>query len=423
MHHLLVWSLAISHSIILVFPQPCVITRWVRFWERAVYNASTIVLFVSTLPLAHGILLVYGVAIWAQGVFRRVRTSFQIPYFPDSEPPRMALVPISGQWDEEGRYSPSEDEVNDGMVRWQMAPGDERQVWHWLKSLRENTWLATALYFPYLWQGIMGVFLCLSTPESTRQSKVNSMVENQRRMGGIDTPEYLFFTVYFYPGMVFGNLAGFGDSHAQPLGTLADVFNQLCTEARIASWRQDVFVRPGGWVYAGFRTVLQLLRIPVHAEVVSGLSYRRMASLDVFVATHTGAMGMGPPPMALWTASYDDTNSIRYFPKQDYWWYMPVWRSAGQGDASNTMDYQVDLSMHPHVQRVLTEMVRHARAGDAAAARRIGHLLGHMTPDVFLQGSQMAVLRPLTNNDGQRGMLPITDGRIPEEEERRNSNL
>ena len=56
--------------ICLSMPQPCVITRWVRFWERAVYNASTIVLFVSTLPLAHGILLVYGVAIWAQGVFR-----------------------------------------------------------------------------------------------------------------------------------------------------------------------------------------------------------------------------------------------------------------------------------------------------------------------------------------------------------------
>eukprot|EP00959_Pyramimonas_sp_CCMP1952_P111820 2338911-Pyramimonas_sp.AAC.1 len=66
-------------------------------------------------------------------------------------------------------------------------------------------------------------------------------------MGGIHTPEHLLFTVYFYPGMVFGNLAGFGASRAQPLGTLADVFNQLCTEARVASWRQDVFVRPGGW--------------------------------------------------------------------------------------------------------------------------------------------------------------------------------
>ena len=47
----------------------------------------------------------------------------------------------------------------------------------------------------------------------------------------------------------------------------------------------------------------------------------------------------------------------------------------------------------------------------------IGHLLGHMIPAVFLQGTQMGVLRPLTNNVGQRGMLPITDGRIPENED------
>ena len=37
----------------------------------------------------------------------------------------------------------------------------------------------------------------------------------------------------------------------------------------------------------------------------------------------------------------------------------------------------------------------------------IGHLLGHM----------MGVLRPLTNNVGQRGMLAITDGRIRENED------
>ena len=249
------------------------------------------------------------------------------------------------------------------------------------------------------------------------------MIQNQINMGGIQNPEWLWFAVYFYPGLVFGNISGFADPAATYLGTLSYVFQLLCTQAGIQNWRSHVFVGNGGWVYGGLRRLLQLLRIHVHSEVVSGLSYRRMASLDVFVATHTGAMGMGPPAMALWNASDDVKDGITYFPKQDHWWHMPVWRSAGQGDASNIMDYQVDLSIHPQVQRVLAEMVRHARAGDAAAVRRIGHLLGHMTPDVFLQASQMAVLRPLTNNDGQRGMRPITDGSIPEEEERRNSKL
>ena len=174
------------------------------------------------------------------------------------------------------------------------------------------------------------------------------MVENQRRYGGIDTPEYLFYEVYFYPGMVFGNLAGFVDSRALPLGTLGHVFNQLCTQARIASWGQDVFVRPGGWVYGGFRTLMQRLRVPVHAEVVSGLSYRRLASLDVFMAIHTAAMGMGPSPMAQWIVSHEDADRIRYYPQQDQWWHMPVWRPAGQPGTNNILDYQADVSMPPN---------------------------------------------------------------------------
>ena len=329
-----------------------------------------------------------------------------------------------GHWDEQtGEYTPSHEEVAEGMRRWEIAPGGDRLVWNWLKVLRETTWLANAVYFPCMWQRIMGVCLCLSTPESTRESKENGMVENQRRMGGIRTPEWLAFTVYFYPGLVFGNLLGFRDPDAECLGTLSDVFHRLCTQAGIANWRRHVFVGHGGWVYAGLRTLLQLLGIPVHAEVVSGLSYRRMASLDVFVATHTGAMGMGPPAMAMWNASDDVKDGITYFPKQDHWWHMPVWRSGGQADSSNLMDYQVDLSIQPHVQGVLAEMERHARTGDEVTRRRIGTMLRHLSPEVLLPGAQMAALRPLTFNDGQRGILPIRDRRMPEDEERRDASL
>ena len=249
------------------------------------------------------------------------------------------------------------------------------------------------------------------------------MVENQRRMGGIQTPEWLAFAVYFYPGLVFGNLLGFRDPAAKYLGTLSEVFHRLCTQAGIANWRSHVFVGHGGWVYAGLRKLLQLLRIPVHSEVVSGLSYRRMASLDVFVATHTGAMGMEPPSMALWNASDDVKDGITYFPKQDHWWHMPVWRSVGQADSWNLMDYQVDLRIPPHVQGVLAVMERHARTGDEVTRRRIGTMLRHLSPDVLLPGAQMAALRPLTFNEGQRGIRPIRDRRMLEDEEKRDASL
>ena len=50
-----------------------------------------------------------------------------------------------------------------------------------------------------LWNGVLGVFLCLSTAEATRASKANAEVNDEmRRMGGIDTPERLYFHVYFY---------------------------------------------------------------------------------------------------------------------------------------------------------------------------------------------------------------------------------
>ena len=287
---------------------------------------------------------------------RRISPSSHLradPVFP-SFPLRMELAPIQGRpggvWDQEGRYHPSEGEVQGGIVRWQMQPTAENEahVWHWIKALKERTWLATALYFPYVWQGTVGVFLCLSNPTSTRQSKENCIPEYQRRCGGIPYPEYLFYDVYFYPGMRFGNLCDFMDDRALRLGLLANVLVELCGRARVHFSEQDVFVRPGAWVYGGFRALMQRLRVPVHAEVVSGLSYRRLASLDVFMGIHTAAMGIEPSPMALWTVSNEDADRIPYYPQQDQWWHMPVWRPAGQPEQVNIMDYPAEVGMPPN---------------------------------------------------------------------------
>ena len=259
------------------------------------------------------------------------------------------------QLDEQsGEYTPSPEEVDEGMRRWGMPDGEENKVFHWLKQLAENRGYATAVYFPFVWQAVRGVFLCISTDESMGERTSNGMVDNQRRMGGIETPEWLAFSVFFYPGLVFGNFSGFNDPQAQPLGTLANVLDRLCADAGIRDWRRYVFVQPGGWVYAGLRHLLHLLRIPFHAELASGMSKRRIASLDVFVATHTGALGMDPQPMIRWNASHDVTDGIiQYFPNQDHWWHLPVWRSEGQYEHGNIMDYQVDPSIPPQRQGVL----------------------------------------------------------------------
>ena len=79
--------------------------------------------------------------------------------------------------------------------------------------------------------------------------------------------------------------------------------------------------------------------------------------------------------------------------------------------------------MPPHVQGVLAEMDRHARTGDEVTRRRIGTMLRHLSPEVLLPGAQMAALRLLTVNEGQRGIRPIRDRRMLEDEERRDSAL
>ena len=233
-------------------------------------------------------------------------------------------------------------------------------------------------------------------------------------MSGIQTPEWTAFDVWFYPGKVFGDLSGFTDRNAQHQGSLADVFRVLCTQARIANFTDHLFVQPGAWAYGGMRRLLQLFGIHVHCEVVSGLSYRRMASLDVFVATHTRSMGIEPQPMALWNASYEDKNGIGHFPSQDHWWYLPVWRSFGPSEYGNNMDYKVDFGIQAHVEGFLQGLAPLARTGDAVARARIGHILGHLGPQVFLPGPQLAVLRP---------MLPLRDRRMPEEDEHRNARF
>ena len=76
-----------------------------------------------------------------------------------------------------------------------------------------------------------------------------------------------------------------------------------------------------------------------------------------------------------------------------------------------------------NVQGVLAVMERHARMGDEVTRRRIGTLLGHLPPDVLLPGAQLAALRPLTFNEGQRGIRAIRDRRMPEDEEQRDASL
>ena len=81
-----------------------------------------------------------------------------------------------------------------------------------------------------------------------------------------------------------------------------------------------------------------------------------------------------------------------YFPQQEHWWHMPVWRPVGQADSRDVMDYQVDLSMPPPVREVLAVMERHARTADEATWRRMSAMLRHCMPKMCLAAKMRATV-------------------------------
>ena len=323
---------------------------------------------------------------------------------------RSSLV-MDAEWDA-ARYTPSEQQVRQCMWDWNVPRGGEHAVFVWLKMLAESRWFATGIYFPAVWNGVLGVCLCLSTAAATRVSKANSEVDdNKKRRGGIETPEWLQFDVFFYANLVFGNLHGFRDPEGVFLGTLAYVLEQLSATAGIRDWTRDVFVRHGEWMYAGLRRVLDRLGIRVHAEVVSGLSYRVLMSLDVFIAIHASSMGYEPQGMALWVAHRGPGD----FPTQDQWWCQDVYRPWGQSPHGNLLDYRLDLGITVQVPGVLAAFP-FAATGPASASRRMSTVLGHL-PDVAIARRMASVLPPVRPQVSQR-IGAITDGGQEEEPSR-----
>jgi hypothetical protein len=285
-----------------------------------------------------------------------------------------------------GEYYPSDDEVRYSMERWHTPPNHEAYARRWLKQCGSERWFACGIFFPILWEGVKGVCLAVSSVMSTRQSKTNNDPDYQHSMGGIPEPEWLYFDAFFYAHAVFGNFSVFQDERlGKPIGYLLHVFDTLCTARGIVAWKANLFVHPGQWVYSSMRYLLGQLGIPIHAEIVSGLSYRALATLDVFIAYHAAFMGTDPQKMAIWNVSPEVGPEMKY-PRQDQWWWLPVWRSFGQSDEyPNMLDYP---ALPPQVHNVLALALPYASPG-SLASRRIGNIIGHLGAHGYQPGPHL----------------------------------
>ena len=152
-----------------------------------------------------------------------------------------------GFFDEEGTYTCGTADCEEGMRRWNVS--DVSAAW-WMSKLKTYTYLAKGVYFPGVNYSREGVYLCRSTPESTRQSMYNANPANQNLNNGMPYPEYMQFHVLFFPGMYFGNVSGFTDTKYEGYwqGTMEDVLEKLCAASGIIDWRSIIHVQHGEYI-------------------------------------------------------------------------------------------------------------------------------------------------------------------------------
>ena len=85
-------------------------------------------------------------------------------------------------------------------------------VMEYMVKVSTQRYLAGAFYFPCIFNGLVGVMLCVSNAASTKLSKLNVNTCMQIVNNGIQRPEFLLYDAYFYNGLNFGNIRGFTDA-------------------------------------------------------------------------------------------------------------------------------------------------------------------------------------------------------------------
>ena len=156
-------------------------------------------------------------------------------------------IASDGTYDADGIYICGPKDVEEGMRRWGVS---QYFAGWWMSKLKTDTYLAKAVYFAGTHDDREGVYLCESTPKATTLSAYNAIPAHQVANNGMPYPEYMQFSVLFFPGMYFGNISGFTDTRYRGywLGTMEDVLAKLCSARGIHNWRNIIHVQLGEYI-------------------------------------------------------------------------------------------------------------------------------------------------------------------------------
>ena len=197
------------------------------------------------------------------------------------------------------RVEATREEVERSMRTWGLQRDMYAQAKQWHETVANEGYFATAIKIPWQREGVKGMLLAVSTALSTRVSAEKKAVNN---VGGIITnPEWLYYEVWWYPGLALLNWSGITDTTYQgtELGMLlGDVLNVVCISRGMTDWKERFCCIRGGFFRESLRQLLVSIGIQNWLEITSGFSWRGYAALDLYIRVFSG--GMDPPDEEAW---------------------------------------------------------------------------------------------------------------------------
>ena len=243
-------------------------------------------------------------------------------------------------------------DIGDHVRKWGL-PEDEsgrRAALDWAYLLLTDAHYAHAFMMAFAINGITGVLLVVSTPESVRMQQDNVWQLSQGYL--VSAVYWLGMMVYWYPGLVPMNFAGITDSKYQGqmiAENMGNFFDQYLASS-MPLWRNEYcIVRNGVDILDGFQ---RLISDKYHVEsflyITSGYSWYAYHGLDIHLRWVTKGMPL-PNEEAHFLGNVSQWPTERRCIKPEDWYFVQDLLSMGQRFVITkwTAEYALMTSMTP----------------------------------------------------------------------------
>ena len=184
---------------------------------------------------------------------------------------------------------------------------------------------------PWSVDGVSGILLAVSTPESIRAYKA-SIAQNQRG-GMITEPDWLYYGVYWFAGLCMFNFAGLSDPQYEGRelpGNLGMLLEQECSAEGI-DFSEYVNITRGTY-YESFRYLLRDVGVFKHLQITTCMSCNAFRGLEAYLTVFEGIAPPAQEAHFRLNTEYAPADRQLLYPSD--WYRCKVWHSVGQRDLS-----------------------------------------------------------------------------------------